>query len=92
MKEEKSWIGWFIEDWGKYSHALVLLYYLYPIFLILSFPFIAPEFVVCTLSLIVSSVKIPTLKAVIVVVVTLSIYAFGFVIQWLWNRKTLVER
>lgn len=92
MKEEKPWIGWFIEDWGKYSHALVLLYYLYPIFLILSFPFIAPKFVVCTLSLIVSSVKIPTLKAVIVVVVTLSIYAFGFVIQWLWNRKTLVER
>lgn len=92
MKEEKSWIGWFIEDWGKYNRALVLLYYLYPTFIILSFPFIAPISVSCALSLIIGSVKIPTLKAFIVVVATLLIYAFGFVIQWFWNRKRLVER
>lgn len=92
MKEEKSWLEWFIEDWGKYNRALVFLYYLYPIFMILSFPFIAPTFVTCALSLIVGGTKIPTLNAIIVVVVTLSIYAFGFVIQWFWNRKRPVER
>lgn len=92
MKEEKSWLGWFIEDWGNYNRALVLLYYLYPVFMILSFPFIAPTFVSCALSLIIEGVKIPTLKAVTVVVVTLSIYAFGFVIHWIWSRKRPVER
>lgn len=28
MKEEKSWIGWFIEDWGKYSHALTFVLFI----------------------------------------------------------------
>ena len=23
MEDEKSWIGWFIEDWQRYNHALV---------------------------------------------------------------------
>ena len=32
MENEKSWIGWFIEDWQRYNHVLVL-YIIYILFL-----------------------------------------------------------
>jgi hypothetical protein len=46
----------------------------------------------CVLSLIIDSIKIPTLKAIIIVVLTIAMYAFWCVIQWFWNRRKLVEK
>lgn len=89
---KKSWFEWFIEDLGRYNRVLVVLFYLYPIFVILTFPFVAPVFIGCVLSLIIDSIEIPTLKAIIIIVMTIAMYAFGCVIQWFWNRRKLVEK
>lgn len=91
MKEEKSWLGWFIEDWDKYNRALVLLYYLYPFFMVGMLIYLAPLFITSVLSLLIDSVRFSTLKAICIIGIVIIIFVVGFFIQFLWNRKRPVK-
>ncbi len=87
MENEKSWIGWFIEDWQKYSHALVLWYYLYLPFMVISLVLLTPASAGCILALVIGSVKLPVWRAIVTIGLFALILTVGFVIQWFWDRK-----
>lgn len=87
MENEKSWIGWFVEDWQKYSHGLVLWYYLYLPFMVISLIVLIPASAGCVLALILGSAKLPVWRAIITIGLFAIILTGGFVLQWFWDRK-----
>lgn len=91
MEERKSWFEWFIEDWQKYNHALVLLFYLYPIFMIFTVIPLIPQSAGCIILLIIGSNKIPVWRAIVTVGSFICILTTGLIIQWFWDRKKPIE-
>lgn len=91
MKEEKSWLEWFTEDWDKYNRALVILYYLCPFLMVGMLIYLAPLFCTSVLSLLIDSVRFSTLKAICIIGIVIIIFIVGFYIQFLWNKRKPVK-